>query len=207
MSVDVSNIRHDSLPVWSLCWYHLVHILSTIHWCSATDMYMCCVLNLPNCNWELYWRTLFVPRGTHNNLFNDLIQDNSGKPSQQQMHSCTMDCITVHSSVGRYIKTSWHTSHSKGPLPILGPMSLLPSPMASWLVLLFCRALPCAQHGGRRITPRATCVAKATHLHTVCRTKTFTHSSSLLSAYYQCILLFNTLTSSFTTVTQKQHRN
>jgi len=38
MSVDVCNICHDSLPVWSLCRYHLVHVLSTIPRCNAMEM-------------------------------------------------------------------------------------------------------------------------------------------------------------------------
>jgi len=42
MSVDVCHVRHDGLPVWSLCRYHLVHVLpTTMTQCNARAFQTC----------------------------------------------------------------------------------------------------------------------------------------------------------------------
>ena len=46
MSVDVRNVRHDSLPIWSLGGYHLVHVLLTAQIFHIIDVCVCACWNL-----------------------------------------------------------------------------------------------------------------------------------------------------------------
>jgi len=57
MSVDVRNVRHDSLPIWSLGGYHLVHVLLTAQIFHIIDACVCVRVcaGIYKLQWHIIW--------------------------------------------------------------------------------------------------------------------------------------------------------